>query len=215
MSVGAFTFAFDEDGNLRSQGLSGMFVQPLKYVGSPGVALVVGRLGDTTIYSDPQDSGSYHAENMLAASNRIHTNVTKIIKYVEDNIVGTHQFDGLQISELSSSAWGYHGKKDLAACWVSDKFGTTNIAWDLELEGTPKPSSFAYLAKVLDVLCGGEKYFQAGFIYKDRLMNYLNAIEFNASNISEQLQKFGELGGYFSNDSIDVEGPPPKPTLNK
>lgn len=215
MSVGAFTFAFDEEGNLRSQGLSGMFVQPLKYVGSPGVALVVGRLGDTTIYSDPQDSGSYHAENMLAASDRIHTNVTKIIKYVEDNINGTHQFDGLQISELSNSEWGYHGKKDLAACWVSDEFGTSNLQWNLELDGSPKPTSFAYVAKVLDVLCGGGKYFEPGFIYKDQLQNYLNAIEFNSENIAEQLEKFGHMGGYFGNDSIDIEGPLPKPILNK
>ena len=215
MSVGAFTFAFDEDGNLRSQGLSGMFVQPLKYVGSPGVALVVGRLGDTTIYSDPHESGSYHAENMLSASGRIHSNVTKIIKYVEDNIDGTHQFDGLQISELGTCEWGYHSQKDLAACWVSDEFGTSNLQWELELDGSPKPTSFAYVAKVLDVLCGGGKYFEPGFIYKDQLQNYLNAIEFNSENIAEQLEKFGHMGGYLGNDSIDIEGPLPKPILNK
>lgn len=215
MSTTAYTFAFDQDGNLKSQGLSGMFLQPLKYVGSPGVALVIGRLGDTSVYSDPQETGSYHAASMLSASGLIEANVSKISRYINNHIDGVHQFDGLQVSEVTSREWGYHGANDLAACWVSDRFGTTNIEWDLELEGTPKPSTFAYIAKVLDVLCGGEKYFQAGFIYKDRLMNYLNAIEVNASNISEQLQKFGELGGYFSNDSLNIDGPLPKAIFDK
>jgi len=89
------------------------------------------------------------------------------------------------------------------------------LQWELELDGSPKPTSFAYVAKVLDVLCGGGKYFEPGFVYRDQLQNYLNAIEFNSSTIAEQLEKFGHMGGYFGNDSIDIEGPLPKPILNK
>lgn len=215
MSIGAYVFAFDSEGHLKSQGLSGMFIQPLKYVGSPGIGLVVGRLGDVSIYDDPKENGGHHASNMVSAAYLIDSNVSKIIKYAEDNIDGTHRFDGIQISELSTCEWGYHGKKDLAACWVSEEFGRSNLHWDLQLDGDPKPTDFSYIAKVLDVLCGGGKYFEPGFIHKDELQHYLNAVEENAYQVCKQLRKFGDLGAYFGNDSIEIDGPLPKPFLKK